>query len=140
MMSQEITVLKIGKIFFGIISGRTQTIADGDPTRSHTVICSKYFQTSSSHTKILNDTEHFLGLLLVWKFLRDNKVSVDIAMYKMVINLKYRMRGDNKAHTLLLTVPRIPIKQCSLVRTNTAFLLSCSVVLLIGITPVDRQS
>jgi hypothetical protein len=74
-------------------------------------------------------------------FFRNYHVSIDIAMNEMTIDLGQGQHNfEGRVITLLRTVPRIPIRQCSFVRTKTASVLSSSLLRRIGICPLDFHS
>ena len=74
----------------------------------------------------------------IWWFFGDYHVSIDIAMDEMTINLEQISVFQLEwVITLLRTVPRIPIRQCSFVRTKTASVLSSCLLRLIGMGPPD---
>src|SRR2546423_3255621 len=136
MMSNKISILKIRKILFRIVSGSRHPIPHSQPTWPHTVITSEDLKPSPTHTKILNNVEQLFRFLFAsgFRFFCNDNVRIDITMTKVTVHLG--MLGFPAGDcTLLLTVPRIPIRQCSFVRTKTAFVESSSLLLRIGIGP-----
>jgi hypothetical protein len=135
------TILEKRNIFFCIICRSGETVAHSDPTRPQTAVATKDFEASSSKTEVLHDVEQFFRFVLC-SFKRlfcDNDIGIYVTVNKMTVNLGKLSDGSRYLDTLLLTVPLIPMRQCSFVLTKTASLLSWDRRLRTAIVPPAFQ-
>jgi len=89
MMSNKISILKIRKILFRIVSGSRHPIPHSQPTWPHTVVTSEDLKPSPTHTKILNNVEQLFRFLFasVFRFFCNDDVRIDITVNKVTVHL-----------------------------------------------------